>query len=75
MLAWRAFIMAKTFRLGIFGAGMITKGSHLPAALASAQVEVTALVDPVVDRARALAQSFGIDPLCVGDPSEVLPGL
>ena len=39
MLAWQFLSMARTFRLGIFGAGMITKGSHLPAALASPLVE------------------------------------
>ena len=45
----------KTFRLAIVGAGMITRASHLPAALASPLAEVVAIVDPVVERASGLA--------------------
>jgi predicted dehydrogenase len=52
--------MTDRFRLGIIGAGMISAQSHLPAALASSLVEVTAIVDPVESRAAGLARSFGI---------------
>ena len=41
-------------RLGIVGAGLITARSHLPAALACPAVRVTALVDPVIERAQQL---------------------
>lgn len=53
--------MTKKFRVGIIGTGMITTQSHLPAALASPLVELTALVDPVVARAEGLARTFGLD--------------
>lgn len=49
-------------RIGIVGVGMISVGSHLPACLASTQVEIAALVDPVIDRARDAASTFGIAP-------------
>jgi predicted dehydrogenase len=52
--------MTKRFRVGIIGTGMITTQSHLPAALTSPLVELTALVDPVVSRAQGLARSFGL---------------
>src|SRR5438045_6853453 len=64
--------MADKFRIGIIGAGMITQGSHLPAALASEKVVVTALVDPVVERAKGLARSYGISPLVSASVDEVL---
>ena len=47
------------FRLALVGAGKITAGSHLPAALALPDVEIVALVDPVADRARDAAAWFG----------------
>jgi predicted dehydrogenase len=52
--------MTTKFRVGIVGTGMITMQSHLPAALASSLVEVTALVDSVESQAAGLARSFGI---------------
>ena len=52
--------MAEEIRLAIVGSGQIAD-SHLPAALATAGVRVTALVDPSVDRARALADKWGIE--------------
>lgn len=54
------------FRLGLIGTGQITIQSHLPAALASKQVAVTALVDPVVERAQRLANAYGIHPKVAG---------
>ena len=64
--------MSNPFRLALVGAGMITQQSHLPAALASNAVEVTAIVDPVVERATGLAKSYGIDPRIVGRVEDIL---
>jgi predicted dehydrogenase len=47
------------FRLALVGAGKITAGSHLPAALALPFVEIAAIVDPVAERARDAAAHFG----------------
>jgi predicted dehydrogenase len=60
-----------TFRLGILGAGQITRNSHLPAALACPNVRVAAIVDPVKHRAAELASEFGIAPATASDVSEV----
>jgi predicted dehydrogenase len=54
--------MPKLFRLALVGAGMVTRGSHLPAALASEKLQVVALVDPMTQRAKELARSYGITP-------------
>jgi len=62
----------RRFRLAIVGTGQIGRQSHIPAALASDEVEVTALVDPVVDRARQVAREYGIDPVIAPDVTEVL---
>lgn len=64
--------MSQPFRLAIVGAGMITRQSHLPAALASTAVEVAALVDPVSERAAALAREYGIAPRIAVRIGEVL---
>jgi len=64
--------MSQPFRLAIVGAGMITRESHLPSALASTLVEVTALVDPVAQRAAALAREYGIAPRIATHVGEVL---
>jgi predicted dehydrogenase len=64
--------MSKPFRLALVGAGMITRQSHLPAALASTQVEVTALVDPVAQRAGELARDYGITPRIATRVGDVL---
>lgn len=53
----------RKFRLGIVGAGKITASAHLPAALSSPLVVVSALVDPVVERAVELAKMYGIAPV------------
>jgi predicted dehydrogenase len=52
--------MSTVFRLAIVGAGRITATGHLPAALASRQIELVALVDPVLERARRLVWEYGI---------------
>lgn len=64
--------MPDQFRLALIGAGMITQGSHLPAALESHRIRVAAIVDPVADRARRLARSYGIDPLIAQDVGGIL---
>jgi predicted dehydrogenase len=46
-------------RCGLVGCGAVTERYHLPALAASAEVEVTAVVDPVLERARALAGRVG----------------
>lgn len=61
------------FRLALVGAGMITRQSHLPAALASRLAEVAAIVDPVEERARALARDYGVTPRISTNLTEVLP--
>jgi predicted dehydrogenase/nucleoside-diphosphate-sugar epimerase len=53
---------APRFRLAVIGAGEAAGTLHLPAALASELVEVVALVDPVVERAEALAARYGVRP-------------
>jgi len=55
--------MTSKFRLALAGAGMITRGSQLPAALASPVIEVAAIVDPMIERAKELARMFGIRPM------------
>ncbi len=63
--------MPRELRLALIGAGQITEGSHLPAALASTKVRVAAIVDPVEARAAALARRFGITPRIAGDVASV----
>ena len=46
-------------RLGIVGCGAVTQQYHLPAVAASGDVELVALVDPVLERARRLAGIYG----------------
>jgi predicted dehydrogenase len=54
--------IAHAFRLAIVGCGRIS-AAHALAAVASPSVELTALVDPVEQRARALAERVGARPL------------
>ncbi|MDQ2673523.1 MAG: Gfo/Idh/MocA family oxidoreductase [Chloroflexota bacterium] len=44
-----------TLRLGVIGCGAVTERYHLPALLASPEVQVVAFVDPTLERARAVA--------------------
>lgn len=65
--------MAKPrFRLAIVGAGLITRSAHLPTALSLPEVEVIALVDPVVSRAEELAGEYGVKPLIATQVTEVI---
>ena len=54
--------MTRPLRLAIAGTGQIAAQGHLPAALACPDVELAALVDPVLERAQALARDWGIAP-------------
>ncbi len=50
----------KNFRIGVVGVGLISLQSHIPAALSLPGVQLTALVDPEVDRATQVLKNFGI---------------
>jgi GntR family phosphonate transport system transcriptional regulator len=52
--------MRQQFRVGIIGCGKISS-AHVEAVLASPETTLAALVDPVVERARALAARFGVN--------------
>jgi predicted dehydrogenase len=47
-------------RLGIVGCGAVVESLHLPASLSVPEVEVVALVDVDLERARQLAARFGV---------------
>ncbi len=64
--------MSGGFRLGIVGSGKITADSHLPAAIRCPLIEVSALVDPEVERAAALARSAGIQARIAAAAREIL---
>jgi predicted dehydrogenase len=53
-------------RIAIVGCGAVTRLYHLPAVAVSSQVVLTALVDPDVERAAALAETSGA-PLALSD--------
>jgi predicted dehydrogenase len=63
----------KRLRLGIVGCGAVTERYHLPAVAASDDVELVALVDPVRERAAALARANGA-PAVLTEHSD-LPGM
>lgn len=52
--------MSERVRVGIVGAGAITQVAHLPVLKRLKQVEVAALCDPDVPKARALGERFGV---------------
>jgi predicted dehydrogenase len=60
------------FRLAIVGAGLITRSTHLPTALSLPEIELCALVDPVVSRATELAREYDIKPLIFAHASDVI---
>ena len=51
---------ARRLRVGVVGCGAVAERYHLPALLASDDVEVVAMVDPVLERAQALAGRAGV---------------
>ncbi len=59
-------------RLGIIGCGAITGTAHLPAALSSAAVELTALSDTNPARLRYLQRQHGLGPIVCGDYREAM---
>ncbi|MBN1672040.1 MAG: Gfo/Idh/MocA family oxidoreductase [Kiritimatiellae bacterium] len=62
----------KPFRVGVIGAGMIAGAAHIPAwKNLAGQVELVALADRCVERARLLAQKEGI-PAVYGEWQELL---
>jgi predicted dehydrogenase len=63
--------MPQPFRLALVGAGMVTRNSHLPAALASDKIQVVAIVDPMRQRAETLAYRYGITPVIVPQVQDV----
>lgn len=79
---WRTRVISDTrtrpdrdrapFRLAIVGAGLITQNAHLPTALSLPGLVVTALVDPVLARAKGLVREYGLDALVAGNVEEVM---
>ena len=61
----------KQFRLAIIGCGLISQGAHVPAALSCSNVKIDALIDPVPERAKALAEDYGISPIIARSLDEV----
>ena len=47
-------------RVGVLGAGAWAEHAHIPGFLRDPRCEVVAIADPVIDRARAFAERFGI---------------
>jgi predicted dehydrogenase len=59
-------------RIAIVGCGLITEEMHLPALLASRELEVAALVDANLSRARLLMRKYGLTCTIAGDLSAAL---
>ncbi len=60
------------FRLAIVGAGLITRNTHVPNALSIPGIRVIAIVDPVVERARALVEDYGLDARAITDSRDLI---
>ncbi len=58
--------------LAVIGCGAVVEHYHLPALLACREIEVTALADPAIERARALAARAG-NPIVVASHTELPP--
>jgi len=54
------------------GAGLITQNAHLPTALSLPGVAVSAIIDPVLARAKKLSQEYGLDLLVAGKVEDVI---
>lgn len=67
--------MPQLFRVALVGAGLVTRHSHLPAALASDKVQVVAIVDPMRQRAEELARWYGIAPIIAPQVQDVLEAI
>jgi predicted dehydrogenase len=65
----------RPYRLGIVGIGLVASGSHIPAALALPDVEVTAFVDTSTNRAKRVAETYAIRPVITDDLTSVLDRL
>lgn len=65
--------MEHGFRLALVGCGLVGASSHLPAALSCPEIDVVAFVDPVLERAAALARTYGISPR-IGSTIDALVG-
>jgi predicted dehydrogenase len=64
--------MPAPLKLAIVGCGVITEDSHLPAALKSRAVAVSALVDRDESRAAAVARKFGLGAIAFGRLEDAL---
>ncbi len=64
--------MTKPIRLAILGCGAITRSEHIPAVSAHPGVQLRALVDTDLPRAKALIRSRGLTCEAVADYREVL---
>ena len=54
--------MVERIKLGIVGSGAVTEMFHLPALLAREDLQVTAVIDRNLDRAKILSQQSGAQP-------------
>jgi len=50
----------RPIKIGIIGAGAVTEFCHLPAAHSCPEIQVIALVDKNLERARSLTNRFGV---------------
>jgi predicted dehydrogenase len=50
-------------RIGVIGAGLIARQAHVPAVLALPETELAALIDLVPERAKAIAEEYGVRPV------------
>ncbi|HET7586540.1 MAG TPA: Gfo/Idh/MocA family oxidoreductase [Gammaproteobacteria bacterium] len=64
--------MERKFRLALVGAGKVAQQCHLPAALSLPGVEVSALVDPALERTRAVADDYGLNPYVTAATEDVV---
>jgi predicted dehydrogenase len=58
--------------LALLGCGAVTRGFHLPAAMAVPEVHIAALVDSDLKRAETLRRSFGLDCKLTADYKPIL---
>ena len=56
----RRTIQGNTVRVGVLGAGAWAEFAHIPGFKRDARCELVAIADPIVERARAFAERFGI---------------